>query len=64
MVVEVEQPGLEKIKLQGNPIKMSETDPRPRGPAPSLGEDNNAVLMGLLRLTQKEVEKLHRDGVI
>ncbi len=64
MVVEVEQPGLGKIKLQGNPVKMSETDPRPRGPAPSLGEDNDAVFMGLLGLTQEEVGKLHREGVI
>ena len=58
MVVEVEQPGLGKIKLQGNPVKMSETDPRPRGPAPSLGEDNDAVFMGLLGLMQEEVRKL------
>ena len=64
MVVEVEQPGLGKIRLQGNPIKMSETDPRPRGPAPSLGGDNDAVLMGLLKLTSEEIEKLHREGVI
>jgi formyl-CoA transferase len=64
MVVEVEQPGLGKIRLQGNPIKMSETDPRPRGPAPSLGGDNDAVLMGLLKLTPEEIEKLHREGVI
>lgn len=64
MVVEVEQPGLGKIKLQGNPIKISETDPRPRGPAPSLGEDNDAVFMGLLRLTQEEFGRLRQKGVI
>jgi crotonobetainyl-CoA:carnitine CoA-transferase CaiB-like acyl-CoA transferase len=64
MVVEVEQPELGTIKLQGNPIKMSETDPRPRGPAPSLGEDNEEILKGLLGLTAEEIDKLLREGVI
>ena len=37
MTVEREQPGLGPVTLLGNPIKMSATDPGPRGPAPELG---------------------------
>ncbi|MCX6656708.1 MAG: CaiB/BaiF CoA-transferase family protein [Candidatus Bathyarchaeota archaeon] len=64
MVVDVEQPGLGMVKLQGNPIKMSETNPMPRGPAPSLGGDSEAVLMDLLGLSCEEVSRLRVEGII
>jgi len=63
MTVEVEQPGLGKVKLLGNPIKMSETDPSPRGPAPRLSGDTNSVLRELLRLSEDEVAGLRDSGV-
>jgi len=64
MTVEMEQPGLGRIKLMGNPIKMSETRPYPKGPAPGLGEDNRSVLTELLGLSEAELERLRREGVI
>jgi len=64
MTVEMEQPGLGRIKLMGNPIKMSETRPYPKGPAPGLGEDNRSVLTKLLGLSEAELERLRREGVI
>lgn len=64
MTVEMEQPGLGMIKLMGNPIKMSETRPSPKGPAPGLGEDNRSVLAELLGLPEAELERLRREGVI
>lgn len=64
MVVDVEQPGLGVVKLQGNPIKMSETNPMPRGPAPSLGGDSEAVLTDLLGVTREEISRLREEGVI
>ena len=64
MVVEVEQPGLGTVRLQGNPVKMSETDPRPRGPAPELGGDTEDVLRELLGYDEEAVEKLRRRGAI
>lgn len=64
MTVEMEQPGLGMIKLMGNPIKMSETRPSPKGPAPGLGEDNSSVLAELLGLPEAELERLRREGVI
>ena len=64
MTVEMEQPGVGAVKLLGNPVKMSETNPSPRGPAPALGEDNEAVLRGLLGVTSAEIEELRRKGVL
>ena len=64
MVVDVEQPGIGVVKLQGNPIKMSETNPKPRGPAPRLGEDNAAILTDLLGLSHEAVSRLRLEGVI
>ncbi|HUV33359.1 MAG TPA: CoA transferase [Candidatus Desulfaltia sp.] len=64
MVVEVEQPGLGKVKLQGNPIKMSATKPAPRGPAPELGGDTEEVLRELLGLGPEEYKRLVESGVV
>lgn len=64
MTVEMEQPKLGRIKLVGNPVKMSETHPIPRGPAPSLGGDNYAILRDLIGLSDGEIERLEREGAI
>ncbi len=64
MVVELEQPGLGAVKVQGNPVKMSETRPVPRGPAPALGEDTFEVLRDLLGVGPEEYERLRKQGVV
>jgi formyl-CoA transferase len=64
MTVEWEQPGLGEVTLLGNPIKMSATDPVPRGPAPELGGDTNSVLENLLGLSRKEIDELREHGVL
>ena len=64
MTVEMEQPGLGPVTLQGNPIKMSATAPEPRGPAPELGGDTESVLENLLGLSRKEIDGLREDGVL
>jgi formyl-CoA transferase len=58
MVVKINQPGLGEVKLQGNPIKMSETQPAPRGPAPRLGEDTETVLLSLLGINPEKYREL------
>jgi formyl-CoA transferase len=63
MTVEVDQPGLGRVRLTGNPVKMSVTDPSPRGPAPELGGDTVDVLRELLGFSDKEIEGLRGDGV-
>ena len=64
MVLEIEQPGLGTVKVQGNPIKMSMTDPRPRGPAPSLGGNTFEVLSRILGLTEAQFRKLQEKGAV
>ena len=64
MVQEILQPGLGWIKVQGNPIKMSLTDPKPRGPAPSLGGDTLEVLKKLIDLTETRFKELGEEGII
>ncbi len=64
MTVEREQPGLGPVTLLGNPIKMSATDPAPRGPAPELGGDTVSVLENLLGLSRKEIDELREDGAL
>ncbi len=45
MLVPVEQPGADRdVEVAGNPIKMSETMPQPRGRAPLLDEHREEIL--------------------
>ncbi|WP_049925338.1 succinyl-CoA:mesaconate CoA-transferase [Halopiger goleimassiliensis] len=45
MLVPVEQPGADTaVEIAGNPIKMSETEPKPRGRAPLLDEHREEIL--------------------
>jgi crotonobetainyl-CoA:carnitine CoA-transferase CaiB-like acyl-CoA transferase len=64
MTLEREQPGLGEVTLLGNPIKMSATDPAPRGPAPELGGDTASVLESLLGLSKKEIDDLREKGAL
>jgi formyl-CoA transferase len=64
MVKEINQPRLGSIKVQGNPIKMTETDPHPYGAAPSLGADTDKILEQLLGATLEDIRKLREQGVL
>jgi crotonobetainyl-CoA:carnitine CoA-transferase CaiB-like acyl-CoA transferase len=64
MTVELDQPGVGRVRLLGSPVKMSETRPLPRGPAPTLGGDNISVLGELLGASVEEVARLRREGVL
>jgi formyl-CoA transferase len=64
MVLELFQPGIGKVKVQGNPIKMSLTDPRPRGPAPILGGNTFEVLNRLLGISENEFTEYRKKGVV
>src|SRR5664279_5715561 len=54
MIVEYDHPQVGKVRLPGNPIKMSEVSGTISKPAPMLGEHTDAVLQTLLRLSAKE----------
>ena len=64
MVVEQEHPVSGKYKAAGNPIKMSDTEEETFVPAPTLGQHNREVLMGLLDYSEDEVAALEKEGAI
>jgi formyl-CoA transferase len=64
MFVEVEHPVAGKTKLNGPSIKMSETMPKVRKPAPTLGQHNYEVYKELLGLNEKEIDTLKSEGII
>ncbi len=47
MMLEVEHPGHGVVKMTGFPVKMSETPPKIRRPAPELGADTDKILRPL-----------------
>ena len=57
MVVQVEQPGTDGVRLLGVPVKLSRTPGAPAGPGPALGEHTREVLTGL-GLSGDEIDEL------
>jgi CoA:oxalate CoA-transferase len=64
MLVEMEQPGIGKMKMVGSPIHLSETPGEVYAGAPILGEHTHEILIGLLKLKRSEVAALKAAGVI
>lgn len=65
MIVEVEDKKAGKIKIPGNPIKMSSLkDEKILPPVPDIGENNLEILGDLLNLSKEEIKKLKDEGVI
>lgn len=65
MIVEVEDKVAGKIKIAGNPVKMSSVPERPvRKPAPEIGENNLEIYKELLGLSATEIDQLKNEGVI
>ncbi len=60
MLVEVEQGRIGKVKVAGNPIKLSSVPPEdelPKIPAPQIGEHTKDILINLLGYTDDQAEK-------
>lgn len=64
MIVEMDHPVANKVKVPGVPIKMSASQGVVKKAAPLLGEDTASVLMALNGLTAQEVEALKAAGAI
>ena len=64
MFDEVEQPGIGTYLMPGSPLSFSQFAREPARRAPLLGEHTDEVLSELLGLTDAEVGRLHRDGVV
>jgi len=64
MIVEYDHPDVGRVRLPGNPIKMSSIPATPSQPAPRLGEHTDAVLSELLSLSMDKIADLRRQGAI
>lgn len=64
MVVEYDHPQVGKVRLPGNPIKMSKVPGTISRPAPGLGEHTDTVLKTLLSLSATEIAGLREKGAI
>lgn len=64
MFVEVEHPVAGKMKLTGSHIKMSDTKPGVRTPAPLLGQYNEEVYGELLGMTKDAIAAFKAQGVM
>ncbi len=63
MVVEVEYPGVGRIKQLGTPMKFSETPCEIRSPPPSFGEHTEEILKQL-GYAEAEILDMRQEGVI
>ncbi len=63
MVVEVDQPGTDGVKLVGVPVKLSRTPGAPAGPGPVLGADTHDVLRDL-GYSDEEIAALSEAGAV
>jgi alpha-methylacyl-CoA racemase len=61
MIVELDQPGAEGVRLLGVPVKLSRTPGAPGGPGPALGEHTREVL-ARLGYGDDEIDDLLQSG--
>ncbi len=64
MIVEYNHPQVGKVRLPGNPIKMSDMGDTPSKPAPQLGQHTDAVLDRLLGFSGAQIATLRKSGAI
>ncbi len=64
MVAEVDYGNNKKLKIIGNPIKMSEIEQDVFKAAPHLGEETEQILTELLNYLPIEIEELKQQGII
>jgi crotonobetainyl-CoA:carnitine CoA-transferase CaiB-like acyl-CoA transferase len=64
MVVEVPLADGKRLRMPGNPVKLSAAAARGYTPPPRLGEQTAAVLGGWLGYSDERLEALRRDGVV
>jgi CoA:oxalate CoA-transferase len=64
MIVEYDHPDVGRVRLPGNPIKMSGVSGTISNPAPRLGEHTDTILSQVLALSPEQIEGLRRQGAI
>ena len=64
MILEYDHPDVGKVRVPGNPIKMSGVSGARSDPAPRLGEHTEAILTQVLALSATEIARLREQGAI
>ena len=64
MLVKMEQPGIGEVTVTNNPIKLSDTKPVIRRPAPLLGQHNEEVYGEWLNFDAEKIKELKGKGVL
>jgi crotonobetainyl-CoA:carnitine CoA-transferase CaiB-like acyl-CoA transferase len=64
MFVEIDHPIIGRMKVNGNPVKMTETKPEIKAPSPALGQHNDEIFMGTLGITREQMDQFAADGII
>ena len=64
MFLDCEHPVAGHLRLNGNPVKLMDSMPRLRTPAPTLGQDNEAVYEDVFGVSPERLAELKDQGVI
>jgi CoA:oxalate CoA-transferase len=64
MLVEMEQPGVGKVRIAGSPIHLSETPGEVYSPAPLLGQHSEEILRDVLGYSKEAIDQLQREGIV
>jgi CoA:oxalate CoA-transferase len=64
MLVEIEQPGVGKVRIAGSPIHLSETPGEVYSPAPLLGQHSEEILRDVLGYSKEAIDQLQREGIV
>ena len=64
MLVEIDQPGMGRVKITGNPMKLSETPPDPAHAAPLLGQDTKSVLHDVFGYSDEAIASMEEKHII
>lgn len=64
MFLDCDHPVAGHFRVNGNPVKLMDSMPRLRTPAPTLGQDNEAVYEGVFGLSPERLAELKDEGVI
>lgn len=64
MFVPVHHPVIGDMIVNGNPIKLMETMPSVRMPAPGLGQHNHEIMTGMLGMSEEEYDQLKKENIL
>lgn len=60
----IDQPTVGRYLAPGHPLRFGAVDALPARVAPKLGEHTDEILHALLQLSEREIARLHADGVV